>query len=92
MFDLLVFAYAIRCVLEYRITDRESWLLRASLAFGLGMTNNWAMIGFFPAFLVALVWIKGLSFFQPALPGGYVSVRSGRFVALLRLAAGGQPR
>jgi hypothetical protein len=32
MFDLLVFAYAIRCVLEYRITDRESWLLRASLA------------------------------------------------------------
>ena len=64
MFDLLVFAYAIRCVLEYRITDRESWLLRASLAFGLGMTNNWAMIGFFPAFLVALVWIKGLSFFN----------------------------
>jgi tetratricopeptide (TPR) repeat protein len=64
MFDLLVFAYAIRCLLEYRITDRESWLLRASLAFGLGMANNWAMVGFFPAFLVALVWIKGLSFFD----------------------------
>ena len=64
MFDLLVFAYAVRCLLEYRITDRESWLLRASLTFGLGMTNNWAMIGFFPAFLVVLVWIKGLSFFR----------------------------
>ena len=64
MFDLLVFAHAVRCVLEYRITDRESWLLRASLAFGLGMTNNWAMAGFFPAFFVALVWIKGLSFFN----------------------------
>jgi tetratricopeptide (TPR) repeat protein len=64
MLDLLFFAYAVRCVLEYRISDRESWLLRASLAFGLGMTNNWAMIGFFPAFLVALVWIKGLSFFD----------------------------
>jgi tetratricopeptide (TPR) repeat protein len=64
MFDLLIFAYAIRCLLEYRVSDRESWLLRASLAFGLGMTNNWAMIGFFPAFLVALVWIKGLSFFD----------------------------
>jgi len=64
MFDLLIFAYAVRCVLEYRITERESWLLRASLTFGLGMTNNWAMIGFFPAFLVALVWIKGLSFFN----------------------------
>ncbi len=64
MFDLLIFAYAIRCVLEYRISDRESWLLRAALAFGLGMTNNWVMIGFFPAFLLALVWIKGLSFFD----------------------------
>jgi tetratricopeptide (TPR) repeat protein len=64
MFDLLLLAYAVRCVLEYRITDRESWLLRASLTFGLGMTNNWAMVGFFPAFLVALVWIKGLRFFD----------------------------
>jgi tetratricopeptide (TPR) repeat protein len=64
MFDLLVFAFAVRCVLEYRISDRESWLLRASLAFGLGMTNNWAMIGFFPAFVVAMVWIRGLSFFN----------------------------
>jgi tetratricopeptide (TPR) repeat protein len=64
MLDLLIFAYAVRCLLEYRISDRESWLLRASFAYGLGMTNNWAMIGFFPAFLLALVWIKGLSFFN----------------------------
>jgi predicted Zn-dependent protease len=64
MFNLLILAYAVRCLLEYRITGRESWLLRASLTFGLGMTNNWVMIGFFPAFLVALVWIKGLSFFN----------------------------
>jgi tetratricopeptide (TPR) repeat protein len=64
MFDLLIFAYAVRCLLEYRITGRESWLLRASLVFGLGMTNNWAMIGFSPVFLVALVWIRGLSFFN----------------------------
>ncbi|MGO8931474.1 MAG: tetratricopeptide repeat protein [Limisphaerales bacterium] len=64
MFDLLVFAYAVRCLLEYRLSERESWLLRASLAFGLGMTNNWAMVSFFPAFLIALVWIKGLSFFN----------------------------
>src|ERR1035437_8812108 len=64
MFDLLLLAYAVGCLLEYRITDRESWLLRASLAFGLGMTNNWAMLGFFPAFLVTLVWIKGLRFFD----------------------------
>jgi len=60
MFDLLLFAYAVRCMLEYRITDRESWLLRASLTFGVGMTNNWAMVGFFPAFVVALIWIVAL--------------------------------
>jgi tetratricopeptide (TPR) repeat protein len=64
MLDLLILAYAVRCVLEYRITDTESWLLRAAFAFGLGMTNDWAMIGFFPLFLVALVWIRGLSFFD----------------------------
>jgi tetratricopeptide (TPR) repeat protein len=64
MLGLLVFAYSIRCLLEYRIDGHESWLTRLALVYGLGVTDNWAMIGFFPAFLVALVWIKGRSFFQ----------------------------
>ena len=64
MLDLLVFAYVIRCLLEFRLSDRDSWLMRASFAFGLGITNNWAMIGFFPAFVMALVWMKGLGFFS----------------------------
>jgi tetratricopeptide (TPR) repeat protein len=64
MLDLLLLAYVVRCLLEYRISGRESWLQRAALAFGLGMTNNWAMIGFLPAFLVVLVWIRGLGFFD----------------------------
>jgi len=64
MLNLLLFAYVIRCVLEFRIDERESWLTRAALVYGLGMTNNWAMIGFFPLFLGALVWIRGLSFFN----------------------------
>ncbi len=64
MLDLLVFAYVVRCVLEYRTEWRESWLLRAAFVYGLGITNNWAMMGFFPAFLIALIWIKGLSFFN----------------------------
>ena len=64
MFDLLLFAYVIRCLLEYP-HHRPRILAAARLfAFGLAMTNNWAMIGFFPAFVVALVWIKGLSFFN----------------------------
>src|ERR1041385_6453561 len=64
MLDLLLFAYVIRCLLEFRVDPRESWLLRAGLVFGLAMTSNWAMIAFFPLFLVALVWLQGLSFFN----------------------------
>ena len=64
MLDLLVFAYIIRCLLEFRLDDRDSWLMRAAFAFGLGMTGNWAMIGFLPVFLMALVWLKGLGFFN----------------------------
>jgi tetratricopeptide (TPR) repeat protein len=64
MLDLLLFAYVIRNLLEFRLDGRESWLLKASLVYGAAMTNNWAMIGFFPLFLVALIWIRGLGFFS----------------------------
>src|SRR5215471_7007191 len=64
MLNLLVFAYVIRCLLEFRIDPRDAWLSRAALVYGLGMTNNWAMIGFFPLFLTALIWIRGLNFFN----------------------------
>ncbi len=69
IFNLLLFAYVIRCLLEFRIDGRDSWLFRASLVYGAGMSNNWAMIGFFPLFLTALVWIKGLSFFDSRFLG-----------------------
>lgn len=65
LFNLLLFAYVIRCLLEYRINCRESWLARFALVYGLGMANNWAMVGFFPAFLAAVIWIKGLGAFSP---------------------------
>lgn len=64
LLDLLLFAYVIRCLLEFRIDQRESWLARMALVYGLAATNNWAMIGFFPLFLAALIWIKGASFFD----------------------------
>jgi tetratricopeptide (TPR) repeat protein len=67
--DLLLFAYVIRCLLEYRISHRETWLMRMAFVYGLGITNNWAMIGFLPCFLIALVWIKGTSFFRLRLIG-----------------------
>ncbi|PYJ86269.1 MAG: hypothetical protein DME22_05915 [Verrucomicrobia bacterium] len=64
MLNLLLFAYVIRCLLEYRIFQRESWLMRSALVYGIAATNNYAMIGFFPAYLVGLIWIKGSDFFE----------------------------
>ena len=64
MFDLLLFAYVVRSVLEYRIDEREARLYRAAFVYGLGMTGNVAMIGFFPLFVVALVWSRQLGFFN----------------------------
>ncbi len=65
MFDLMILAYVIRCLLEYRITQKESWMVRFALVYGIGMANSYSMVGFFPAFLVAVVWIKGLGAFNP---------------------------
>jgi len=65
MLDLLLFAYVIRCLLEYRIDQRDSWLVRMAFVYGLATTNNWAMIGFFPLVLAALLWIRGTTFFRP---------------------------
>src|SRR5258708_1276082 len=50
MLDLLLFAYVIRNVLEYRIDERESWLLRAAFVYGLAIPGNCAVIRFFPLF------------------------------------------
>jgi tetratricopeptide (TPR) repeat protein len=60
--NLLLFAYVIRCLLEYRLEQQDYWLTRAAFVFGLGMTNTWEMVGYLPALLVALAWIKGKGF------------------------------
>lgn len=62
--NLLVFAYVIRCLLEFRVDQNESWLRRFAFVYGLGVTNNWAMIGFFPCFLIAILWIRGIGLLQ----------------------------
>ncbi len=62
--NLLLFAYVIRCLLEYRWSQRASWLWRFAFAYGLATTNNWAMAGFLPLFLAALIWVKGRDFFK----------------------------
>ncbi len=64
LLDLLLAAYIIRCLLEFRIDERDSWLYRAAGVYGLAMTENWVLIGLLPAFVGAMVWIRGISFFN----------------------------
>jgi tetratricopeptide (TPR) repeat protein len=62
--DLLLFAWLVHTLLQYRLDEKESRLPRFALVYGLAIVNNYAMIGFFPAFLLALIWMKGMSFFR----------------------------
>jgi tetratricopeptide (TPR) repeat protein len=62
--NVLMFAYVIRCLLGYRLDSQDSWLYRMAFVYGLAVTNNWAMIAFFPPLLAALLWIQGLRFFR----------------------------
>ena len=62
--DLLLLAYCVRALLEYRLQENVRWLYKLAFVFALGITNNFAMIAFFPALMVALVWIRGQRFFN----------------------------
>src|SRR6266404_720178 len=63
MIDLLLFAYLIRCLLEFRVDQDRRWLSRAALLYGIGIVNNWAMIGYLPVYLAAVLRLKGLGAF-----------------------------
>jgi tetratricopeptide (TPR) repeat protein len=67
MLTLLLLAYVVRCLLEYRLDRREGWLFRMAVVYGVGITHSWAFIGYFPLVLAALVWIQGRAFFRTRL-------------------------
>jgi tetratricopeptide (TPR) repeat protein len=64
MLDVLVFAFLIYGLLKFRVTQNDKWLFGFAFLYGLGTSNNWALILFFPFFAIAMAWIKGLSFFN----------------------------
>jgi len=68
MLDLLIFAYVIRCLLEFRNDQRESWLFRSAFIYSAGMANNWAMIGYFPLYVVAVLFVKDFGFKRVTKP------------------------
>jgi hypothetical protein len=57
--DVLLFAFVVWSILRYRLDECHWRLYLGAFVYGLAITNNYAMIAFLPAFLVALVWIKG---------------------------------
>jgi tetratricopeptide (TPR) repeat protein len=60
MLNVLLFALVMDALLEYRISKNDNWLLLSAFAYGLGAANNWALLGFFPLYIMALLCIKGL--------------------------------
>lgn len=64
MIDLVMFAYSVRCLLEYRISKQESWLLRAAVVYAAACTDNWVLILLLPAFLASMAWMRGFNFFN----------------------------
>lgn len=64
MVNLLLLAYVVRALMEHRVSGQDTWLSKAALAFGALMTSDWLAVGLFPAFVGAVVWLKGMSFFN----------------------------
>lgn len=64
VFDLLLLAYVVRSILEYRHTGRDKWLDRALLVAALAATNNYAALAYLPLVLIAVWWVKGYEFLE----------------------------
>lgn len=59
MLSVCCFAFAFRCVLEFRLDPQEKWLYRGALIYCAGLTDNWVMLAYLPVFGAAIVWAKG---------------------------------
>ena len=64
LLELLLFAAAIWCLLEFRAGKNRRWLDAAAVIVGLGLAENWAMPLLLPFFLAALLWLGGPVFFE----------------------------
>src|SRR5207244_1402857 len=83
-------------LMEYRLDEREWRLFLAALIFGAGMADNCAMIGFFPIFIAAIIWIRCLSFFNLQFLGrmtilGLIGMSLYLFLPLVAVISGKTP-
>ncbi len=59
MLDVLLLAVPVWCLLEYRFGGGRRWLDAATLIWGLGLAENWALQLLLPVYIVTLFWIRG---------------------------------
>ncbi|MFM2294278.1 MAG: hypothetical protein RLZZ350_691, partial [Verrucomicrobiota bacterium] len=64
MMELVLFACVVRTLLEFRLTGNNSWAYRAALIYGALMANDWLLTGLLPFFIGALIWMRGVAFFN----------------------------
>src|ERR1019366_57091 len=50
MFQLLLFAWLVRCLVELRADESRARLPGFALVYGLAVANDWAMVAFGPLF------------------------------------------
>lgn len=60
LLGLLLLATAVWLLLEYRVRQNMRWLEAATLVWGLGMAENWAMMVTLPLFVAGVIWLMGL--------------------------------
>lgn len=59
MIDVLIVAWVVYSLLEFRVERKVKRLWWMAVVYGLGMVNNWALIGLFPCLLLALASLHG---------------------------------
>jgi len=64
MVALLVFAFIVWQLLEFRLDERDGRLALAAFALGAGMTEDWAFMTMAPLFIITVIWFKKLNFFN----------------------------
>lgn len=64
MFDLLLFAFVVWSLVEYRLDGKETRLFWSAIVVGAGMAEGAAMVAFFPLFVLAIIWVRGLRIFN----------------------------
>lgn len=64
MVNLTLFALCVFCFLRARILQEDRYLALLSFTFGAAAANDWGIIGFCPLFFGAILWAKGIAFFE----------------------------